>query len=392
MSDYNQAIDSAAKTRAEQNLHQYIERGKLEGKRLRETVKKTIIRPLKVFTKDMAFVLRPNDKGGLPDYVVRVDDTVENLTLHSNAFSRMRQEVDLSHGTVKAMIDGPAWDRELLEKVLNTKYANKVFNQRGGGLPRFINLVVGQEVRGFVGRGFKRHLKTGPLLDAFIMACGSVNAMPVDAVATDLRITLHCMMPYVFCPRDGEYVGLGVSFSNSDFGAGSFRIELNVMSLRNGQVMPMRTLNGDGRGESHNGGKGDDSVTDSTELSEQTIQKQVLAKQSEVRDLVLAALAPDKVNEFLDQVADAMNQKISWHTFERFLRGKLNQEEMENIQGLLKRSGKSEALPDVKYDGDDQAIMDLWFASNIIGQVAEKCGDSGRKEELQQAAGKLLAG
>jgi len=227
-------------------------------------------------------------------------------------------------------------------------------------------------------------------LDAFIMACGSVGAMPVDAVATDLRITLHCTLPHVFTPRDREYVGLGVSFSNSDFGAGSFRIDLNVTSLRNGHVMPLRTLNGDGRGESHNGGNGDDSITDSTELSEQTIQKQVVAKQSEVRDIVLAALSPGKVNELLDQVADAMDHKISWHTFERFLRGKLVQEELEVVQGLMRKSGRSEFLPEVQYDGDGQAIMDLWFASNVIGHVANKCTDAVRKEELQQAAGKLL--
>lgn len=386
---YNEAIDSSKKTQAQERLDVYVNRGKLEGMRLLKTVQNTTIRPLKVFTKDMRFEMK--DKG-LPAYFVTVDGDELELALHNNAFSRMRQEIDLSHHTVKAMLEGPEWDRKNLEMLMNSKYSNKVFKQRGGGLPRFINLTVGTEVRGFVGRGFKRHLRTGPLLEAFIKTCGTFGAMPVEAFSSDLRVTLRAMLPYVFSPRDGEYLGLGVSFSNSDFGAGSFRMDLNVMALRNGNVMPLKTLNGDGRGESHAGGKGDDSVDDSTELSEDTVKKLIRAKQGEVSDIISAALRPEKVNEFLDQVADAMSQNISWYQFERFLRGKLNQEEMAQVQALLKKSAKSEELPDVTYDADETAIMDIWFAANTIGQLAGKTTDSEKKETLQDLAGKLLAG
>lgn len=156
--------------------------------------------------------------------------------------------------------------------------------------------------------------------------------------------------------------------------------------------MPMKTLNGNGRGESHNGGAGEDTAADSTELSEDTVKKLILAKQGEVGDVVGAALQPSQVNDFFDQVADAMEQQISWHQFERFLRGKLSQDEVERVQKMLSKSAKSSELPDVKYDADDQAIMDLWFASNVVGQIADGCTDAGRKEELQTAAGKLLAG
>jgi hypothetical protein len=390
---YNEATDSPAKRRASQRLDGYIARGKMDGVRLRKTVQETIIRPLKVFTKDMRFQVDQDLKEKIPlRYFVTIDGVEEELTLHVHAFGRMRQEVDLSHATTRVMLNGPDWDQKNLEMLLNTKFAHKAWNQRGGGLPRFINLVVGSQVRGFVGRGFKRHLRSGPLLDAFIQACARYNAMPVEAFSTDLRITLRCMLPHIFCPRDDEFLGLGVSLSNSDFGAGTYRIDMNVMSLRNGQVMPMKTLNGSGKGEGHQGGGGDDSVTDSTELSEDTVQKLIRAKQGEVNDLVTAALRYDKVNEFFDQVADAMGQQISWYKFERFLRGKLTQEEMEAIQGMLRKSAKSAELPTVKYDADDQAIMDLWFASNVLGQIAEKCNDPEKKESLQDAAGKLLAG
>lgn len=390
---YNEAIDTPAKRRAQQLLDGYIIRGKMDGMRLRKTVQDTIIRPLKVFTKDMRFEANHASGTHVPiRYFVTIDSTEEELTLHSHAFSRMREEVDLSSKTVRVMLDGPDWDLKNLEMLLNSKFHRKVWNQRGGGLPRFINLVVGQQVRGFVGRGFKRHLRTGPLLDAFIQECARYNAMPVEAFSSDLRVTLRCMLPYIFSPRDDEFLGLGVSFSNSDFGAGTFRLDMNVMSLRNGQVMPMKTLNGDGRGEPHHGGKGDDSVTDSTELSEETVKKLIRAKQGEVGDLVASALKPDRVNEFFDQVSEAMDKKISWYQFERYLRGKLSQEELETVQSLLKKSAKSGELPEVQYDADDQAIMDLWFASNALGQLAEKCGDPEKKEALQDAAGRLLAG
>ena len=385
---YNQALDISAKKVAQIALSSYMERGKAAGMQLRKTIQDTVIRPLNVFTKDMSFTM---PEKGLPDYFVVVDGVQQKLSLHPHAFSRIIQEVDLAASTVRVMVEGRDWDRGNLEMLLNSKYKNKGFAQRGGGLPRFINLVVGTQVRGFVGRGFKRYLKSGPLLDAYIKACASYGAMPVEAIASDLRVTLRCMLPYVFCPREGEYMGIGVSFSNSDFGAGSYHIDLNVMSLRNGHVMPMKTLNANGRGEAHNGG-GDGGEIDSTELSESTIVKLILAKQGEVADLVGSALQPDKVNAFLDEVADAMNHKISWYQFERFLRGKLTKEEMESVQKLLVRGAASSELPDVKYDADDNAIMDLWFASNVVGSIANKVSDAGRKEELQSVAGKILLG
>ena len=385
---YNEAADCASKQLAQNTLGRYIEKGKMNGMRLLQTVQSTIIRPLNVFTSDMRFEM---GEKGLPDYYVNVGGEEIKLRIHTHAFSRMRQEVDLSSNTVRCMIEGPQWDRKNLEMLLNSKFSNKGFTQRGGGAPRFINLVVQDEVRGFVGRGFKRHLRSGPLLDAFIKGCAVYGAMPVDAIASDLRVTLQCMLPYIFSPRDNEYLALGMSLSNSDFGAGSFKMDLTVMSLRNGAVMPLKTLNGNGRGESHNGGSGDEGAVDSTELSEDTIHKLIRAKQGEVIDSVGASLSPGKVNAFLDEVAVAMDRKISWYQFERYLRGKLNQEETAEVQAMLRKDGRSSDLPDVDYDFDDKAVMDLWFASNVVAQIATKA-DGAKKEELQGIAGKLLVG
>lgn len=382
--------NSAAYKNAEKRLNRYVTRGMEQGKALLDTVNKTVIRPIKVFTHDMRFSMADTKQGDLPRYFVAIDGVEHQFSLHSHAFSRMRSEVDLSAGTIKHMIDGPEWDRRNVETLLNSKFQNKVFRQRGGGHARFINLVVGDQVRGFVGRGFKRHLKSGPLLEAFIGACRSLGAIPVEAAATDLRFSLRAMLPYVFTPRDNEHMALGVSFSNSDFGAGSFRLERCVMSLRCGTVLPLDVLNGNGRGESHAGGKGDDDVTDSAELSEDTIAKLIVAKQGEVKDIVASALQADAINSFFDQVAEAMDKKVSWHTFERFMRGKLSAEEMETVKSLLKKGAKTSDLPDVEYTVDGDALMDAWFASNLIGKMASQVKDPERAEDLQQQAGKLL--
>ena len=385
--NYNVAQKGAGQERAEKRLQSFITFGKSRGMSFIEAIQKMVIRPLKVFTSDMRFEMPEN---GLPNYFVRMGDGELALTLHPHAFSRMRQEIDLSSTTTKAMLEGPQWDRKNLEMLLNSKFKNKGFSQRGGGSPRFINLTVGTQVRGFVGRGFKRHLKSGPLLESFIKACAAYGAMPVSASATDLRVIMQCMLPYVFSPTNEEYMAIGVTFSNSDFGAGAFRIDLTVMNLRNGVLMPARTLNGSGRGETHQGGKGEDDSYDSTELSEDTISKLLRAKQGEVFDLVSAALRSDKVNEFFEEVAMAMENSISWARFERYLKGKLTQTELETVQNLLKKEGKSEELPEVKYDMDGKAVMNLWFASNVIGHIAANAGE--RQEDLQMAAGRLLLG
>ena len=70
------------------------------------------------------------------------------------------------------------------------------------------------------GRNFKRNLATAPLIKAFVEQCGTHQAGPVEATATDVKTVLKCMLPYVFEPVDGEFVAFGLTFCNSDFGAG----------------------------------------------------------------------------------------------------------------------------------------------------------------------------
>lgn len=385
---YQTARTGAATNAAYGTLNEYFSRGREDGMKLFEAIKRITIVDYMVYTKDMHFspASVPHSR---PRYTVKIKDKGEDrpadFTLHPHALRQMAAQVSIPTPFVQTLMQGEPWEEEELSTLLTERFNKLDFKQRGGGGDRFMNRVVGNEVRGFVSRMYKRHISSGAILEAFVRSCSRFGAMPASALVTDLSFTLRCFLPHVFEPADGEFVSIGCSCSNSDFGAGMLRLGLCVLRTKNGTVSYVK----DTHAERHLG-KADNTADDSVELSSDTIKKQVLAKQGEVEDIVAATLHPDKVNEFLKTIADAMDKKISWYRLERFLQGRLSKQEMEELQALLERGDASGALPPVSHEVDGTAIANLWWASSAIGQMAQRQTDDERKGDLQDVAGALL--
>ena len=380
---YQTARQNAATAQAYNTLDKYFTRGREEGMALFEQVKKLIIVDYMVYTKDMEFF--PAEQKLLnPLYKAQVGGDRKTFQLHAHALRQMATQVSIPSTFVNTLRAGEDWERRELSDLLTERFNKLDFEQRGGGGNRFMNRTVDGEVRGFMSRMYKRHITSGPILQAFAQGCGRFGAMPASALVTDLSFTLRCFLPHVFEPADGEFIGIGCSCSSSDFGAGSLRLGLCVIRTKNGAVSYVK----DTHTERHLG-KADNSAEDSVELSADTIKKQVVAKQAEVGDIVTATLHPDRVNEFLDTIAKAMDKKISWYSLEKFLTGRLSKAELEELQVLLEKGDVSGELPAVSQDVDGNAIANLWWASSAISRMAENHDDY-RKGDLQDVAGALL--
>lgn len=369
-------------------LQQHFVKGRSEGVALFDQIKKLIIVDYMVFTDDMSFTASEH-KYQPPIYFATLrnrdgssKETME-LELHPHAFSQMTAAVKVSKNTMGNMSESQ-WERDLGAYILNEKFTKMDFKQRGGGKDRFMNRVVDGKVRGFVSRMFARHLSSGPILEAFVKSSNKFGALPASAITTDLRFTLRCFLPHVFEPADGQFIAIGCSCSNSDFGSGTLRIGMCVLRVSNGTVSYVRDVY-----TGYHRGKADNSADVSVELSQDTIKKQIQAKQSEVEDVVTDTLHPKKVNDFLDTVSKASEKKISWYKLERYLQGKLSQAEVQEIQLLLEKGDETGELPSVQKDVDGNAIADLWWASSAISKIADRQTGE-RKEDLENAAGALL--
>jgi hypothetical protein len=325
---------------------------------------------------------RKNDP---PQYAIKINDEVRPFTMHRHALGQMAGEVQIPLTFVNTLTKGEDWERHELTELLQERFLKLDFKQRGGGAARFINLAVNDQVRGFVSRSFKRYLKSGPIFEAFIKACGAYTAMPVEALTSDLCFTLRCVVPQVFEIKRGQHVALGLSCSNSDFGAGTFKIGLTVMNLQTGTITYLHSL----KEERHVGAAEKDSGQ-SDILTDDTIDKKITATQAEVRDVVASGLHPDKLDETLLVIQRAMDKEISWSKLVSYMQGKLTSEELKELGEILKDRQKSQAIADIQYDVDDQAIINLWWASNAVGEFAKRY-DGDKKDELQVAAGALLS-
>jgi hypothetical protein len=382
--DYQAAASSAVVQRADRRLKEYTQAGKLAGMALFNTLRENIITPYRIYTTDMTFEGAAK-MGEAPIYRAQVGDTRKLFQLHRHALGQMASEVKIPTTFVNTLTEGEDWERVELAQLLEERFHKLNFNQRGGGAPRFINLVVGNQVRGFVSRSFKRYLKSGPIFEAFVTACAQFGAMPVEALTSDLAFTLRCVLPYVFELKRNNHIAVGVSCSNSDFGAGTFRISATVMNLQTGVISVVRHA----KEEKHVGAAEKD-TGNSEVLSDETIEKKLLATQSEVRDVVTSVLHPDHVNELLQQIRASMDKEISWSRFTHYMQGKLTSEELRELSVTLENAQKSCAIADITYDVDQQAIINLWWAASATAEVAKRhIGE--KRDELQCAAGHLLS-
>ena len=315
----------------------------------------------------------------------------EPLRIHRHALTQLAQKVNVPL-TFASFLQNRSepWKPELLAHILESSFKNTRFTDRAGS-PMFLHRIVGnlskpegpdnpKELRGFLSRRFNRHIASKPLLRAFIETCSQVGAMPFDATASDIKVALKCLLPHVFEPVKGEFLCIGVEWSNSDFGAGRMQVALSMWMPSGDRFTVLDHV----ISRVHIG-----SIIEETDvdISEETAQKEAEAQASAIKDSVIAQLSGDSVDRLLRAVELAHEEKISWYQLKGQLARFLAKKDIETLQSLL--NDEVLDLPPVKtIDGDKTPTK--WWATQALSWLANRTEDPEKKLDLQHAAGSFL--
>lgn len=320
-----------------------------------------------------------------PDGAVKIsyDGRKTWKEIHSNAMRQMALVADIPISYVHKLeniLQADHWSQALLADNLNELFHKQNFLDRRKNEAKFLHRLVGNEVRGFLSRSYNRKLVTAPLLVAFLEHCQSVGASPVEAVTTDVKSVVKCMMPDVFEPVDNEFVALGVTFTNSDFGVGRLKISGTIMRISSGTVSILE----DKYSRTHLGSIIQDS---DIEMSDETADKEKEAAKSAIGDAVKGLLSLESIDRLLKAIQVAHECNIEWYKLKEKIGPILNKKEIESIESLLQGDTSIVDLPPI--DNNTKEV-NAWWAANMLGYMATKEEDQEKKLDLQCLAGQFL--
>jgi hypothetical protein len=308
--------------------------------------------------------------------------------VHSHALGQMSQVLGYPGSYVKRLQGGVAGIprslcHEKLTSDLNWHAHNSRLKDRKGEPARYLTRSVDGEIRGYLSRSFKRHLASKPLLRAFLSSCAQAGLEPLDGHASPVRVNLQCSLPYVFEPFDGEFLAVGVAWTNSDFGSGRMKVSMYMKRIKGESSVVVS----DAISEVHIGPVIEEA---DIEMSEETYKAELEAQRSAIGDAVVGQMRPDKIQNLLDAVRVAHEEKLPWYKLRNELGRVLQKKEVQEMGKLLQGDTGYEELPPVPYDEDGDPVPTRWWASAVLGKFAEREGNAERKKELQEAAGTLL--
>lgn len=403
MSQFNTAMETNRVTQARDRLSYRFRLGEGEQGRLVQQVADMHIRDLLKYPKEMYFFCEKGSSGGVNVRFASIPRLVESLgrvptdeelkeyaleqpalKIHAHALGQMAARFKFPQNYATRLRQGSPWEKELLEGNLDTLAHNMDFRDRRRQKAKFLHRIVGDEIRGFVTRNFNRHLASLPLLRAFMEGCRAVGARPIQATTSSIRFSLKCFLPHIFEPIDGEFVSFGVTWSNSDFGSGRMKVAMSAMRVNSGTVGVLE----DSVSRVHVGSIIEES---DLQLSDEAMNKECEAQQIIIKDVVRKQLSPEPVNRMCDAIRIAHETEVPWHRIKAELGKILHKAELNSVEEMLKAGiDDTEDLPPVGAAANGDPIATRWWASTVVGQMADKEQNTDRKNKLHALAGSVL--
>jgi hypothetical protein len=366
-----------AESRARARFHL----GEAQKKALVDRVASTVIRDRLVapLRSAMHFIVE-QDSASDPG-VMKIEYPNETCTLHQHALGQLAAKVDLPMTfTNRLNKSSESWKKYLLAHNLNELFYNTSFP---GERPRFLHRIVGNELRGFLTRRFNRHLASLPMLRAFIEAYEKASAQPVESTATDVRVSLKAYLPHIFEAYPGQFICVGVEWSNSDFGAGKLAVSQTIWD----PVRQTRAVLDEPVSRVHLGSVIEDSDIG---MSEETMAKEVDTQASAIHDAVSQQLGEEQIERLLRAIKVANEEEIPLGKLRGMWRNILMKKELESLEQLLAKS-EVEDLPPPGKNINGEPIPSKWWAAAVLSHIADRTDDEDRRGDLQREAGKLLS-
>jgi len=283
--------------------------------------------------------------------------------LHRHALGQVAERAEVPMAFASRLLAGASWEQDMLADVLSRTYAHEEKS-------RFLVRAVDGHARGFLSDKFRR-LDSRPVLEAAIEGMQVHGAVPYEGRATDVRMWLRGIIPEPFEILPGEWVALGIAFSNSDYGAGA--IDISAFLLR------LICLNGattqDHFRQIHLGKRLGDSIA----FSQATYALDTRTVVSAVRDVTGAALAPDARRLLQDNVRAAQARTIDPKSLPTLLKS-LSKDELTHVHDAF-------TGPDVMNLPPEPTA---WRLANALSWTCHKITQPDRKADLERLAGSML--
>jgi hypothetical protein len=193
------------------------------------------------------------------------------------------------------------------------------------------------------------------------------------------------VLPHVFEPFDGEFVVVGVAWSNSDFGGGRMKVSMFARRVNGASSLVMD----DAISAVHIGPVIEEA---DIEMSSETVQAELEAQRQAIKDAVVGQVTPANVDKLCEAIRLAQEESIPWHKIRSELGSLLQKTELDMLRSALLDSSSQgfEALPPVEFDDADDPKATRWWVASALGQLAEKESDAERKKSIQELAGKTV--
>ncbi len=295
---------------------------------------------------------------------VRVQVGTEWRSVHKNALGQLAERADIPMAYVNHLRESD-WGRKVLAHNLREAMLHDQH--------RYLLRTVGGEVRGWLSDRFRR-IDSRPIVQAMVeeVQASSGKMVVADGLHTDVRCALRLIRPEVIEVTPGEYVVFGMSWENSDYGAGAMSIRSFLLRVIcwNGATMeqPMRHV--------HLGGRLDESI----EFSDRTYQLDSEAMTSAVRDATRSMFAEAKIAGLIEQVRTAATEEVDADKVLRGMKGRLSKDETKQVAEKYSSADVVEV----------PAGQTRWRLSNALSWLANQVDDQERKIDLQRLAGDAL--
>lgn len=338
-------------------------------------------------------IVEEHDSGG---FSFRYDEE-RQATISSHALGQMCAIARIPKTYINALTNEEApcvgMSRELRRHLVcylfNQHFQFGIYLDRKGNRTKFLHRILphesGPELCGFLSRNYNRKLGTKNMMRPFIEECTILGAKPCEAFASNLRTVLKCILPVVFEPVDGEFVAIGATYANSDFGSGSLEVTGVILRIKTGTSSVLENK----LRKIHLGAIISD---EEIELSEETLEKEAAAHISAVRDMTRNIFSKENIERSLKMVKYSIENKIAWNKLKDKLSDVLKQDELTSVEEMLKatKSGIIDLPPVTSNDaGDPEA--NAWWAAAALGVIAARTNDTDRKADMQGLAGKLIS-
>lgn len=309
----------------------------------------------------------------------------EKWKISAHAFGQLCSAVKMPASFGTRLLNGKAWERQLLETNLNSLFLDTEFTSRRRS-SKYLTRRVGNTLRGFLSQNFDVTMSSRPLLQGFLSGCMSVGARPIQATLGDLTFSLKSVVPRIYEPIPDEHVVFGFAWSNSDFGAGKMAIAMVVCRVSSGTIAVLEDI----YTRVHRG----------PTLSEQDLNRSPIelaqAVEHRVGDFHRAMeerANPQMLKKLSDLIAYASSKELDWEKFKVRVEKLVSEDAAKTVELFLAADASDIIdLPRPKKGPDGKAVPTRWWAANVLSYLAENETYRDRKEEMQALAGKVLRG